>query len=806
MRFSRLLFASLLAFGFSVEADPGIDAQTVASIYAAEGVRLEAVDLAPYLPFIYPNIARPVPDMIDFDRVETFAADPKRSLGILDVTTVPFEVDNSGTYDVTDALQAAIEFARDHQLVCYLPAGIYRISDTLECVQGYYLRGNNSMGHSYPYPILISGSTQDPAKRAVLYLAPDSPGFDDPEHRKMVVAYRALPKPWNSEPKGNNTIEGSQANICYNHYFGNLDIVIGERNPGAVGIRMRAAEGSMIENVTIDATHGLAGMQGLAGSGGSHHNLTFIGGRFGLDVRGSSPQYDLNQSGSQPTPTVARAVFRGQTEAAVISRSRGPLVAVGWEMELTGNIPAFKLLKAHAMELNGTLALVDSNISCLERDPGYPLIESERSLVLADVYVRGADTLLLDQPVESPESWTHVEMLARRIGPDRRVHGKAFSERIYLNRQQIGNQLTRLKTLPAGEAPPEDLLQKHIWDESFPRWDAVDQEMVNVKDAPYGALGNGIADDTDALQRAIDESEYVFLPKGLYNLSSTLKLRPDTKLFGIAKNLSAIVVQDPGSLFLGNTEPVPLLQTANFRDADTVVAHLGIISNLAAVDKSREYSGHYALNWRSGGSSIFKNVLLWNKTYGPHRKSGSRPVDDAMVKIDGNGGGRFYNFSWELGDGFDWETAILSIDGVTGPLRFYHLHAQHGTGRLQVKIQNSRDIDIFGIKTEGDGKYNSTETMATRFITQFLEAKDSADLRIMGYSGLVQARKGGAHMVFQNVEPLMVSNFGEHLNPLFAAREYLPFVDQYGEFMTAPASLDRPILYWVEEQPSDLED
>jgi hypothetical protein len=788
-----LLCAMSVACG---QAD--LNSEDMKRIYAAEGTNLNSIDLNPYLPHIYSNISKPVPDMLDFEIAQRFIGDAMRNLGILDVTKSPFLVDHTGNQDVTVALQEAINFARDHQLLCYLPAGIYCISDTLECVQGYYLRANYSLGHTYPYPVLISGSTADPQKRTVLLLTPRSAGFNDPENRKMVVAYRAMPKPWNTEPQGNNTIEGSQANICYNNYFGNIDIVIGEGNPGAVGIRMRAAEGSMIENVTIDATHGLAGMQGLAGSGGSHHNLTFIGGRYGLDVRGYSPQYTLGQSGSQPSPCVAAAVFRGQTEAAVVSRTRGPLVGVGWDIELTGNVPAFKVLESDGMQLNGTLALVDSKIHCRNRKPGHAIIESRRSFLLTDVYVKGADRLFEEEGIVSPESWTHIQMLARRVGPDPKVHGRTFSEAIYFNREAIGDQLKRLVSLPSGASPPLDLLSKHTWDHSFPRWDAVDQSIANVKDAPYGAIGDGIADDTLALQRAIDENECVFLPKGLYNITATLKLRASTKLFGIAKNLSAIVIQDPSCLLNGTQDAVPLVETADIRNADTVIAHLGIISNLAAVDKGREFCGHYALKWQSGGKSIFKNVLLWNKTYGPHQKSGGRPVKDTMVRICGNGGGRFYTFSWELSEGFAWDTSILSIEGVKGPLCFYHLHAQHGTGRLQVKIHNSSDIDIFGIKTEGDGKYSSNESMATRFITQFLESKNTSHLRIVGYSGLVQARKGGSHMVFENVSPLIVSNFGEHLNPLFPVAEYRPLLDTSPAGSSTLGAFERPILYLVE--------
>jgi hypothetical protein len=50
---------------------------------------------------------------------------------------------------------------------------------------------------------------------------------------------------------------------------------------------------------------------------------------------------------------------------------------------------------------------------------------------------------------------------------------------------------------------------------------------LNVKDAPYNAQGNGVADDTAAIQTAIDdcpEGQAVFLPEGTYRLTQQLDI------------------------------------------------------------------------------------------------------------------------------------------------------------------------------------------------------------------------------------------------------------------------------------------
>jgi hypothetical protein len=53
----------------------------------------------------------------------------------VDVTGKPFQADPTGKTDSTRAIQAAVVFARDHQLACFFPPGTYLLSDTLTCTQ-----------------------------------------------------------------------------------------------------------------------------------------------------------------------------------------------------------------------------------------------------------------------------------------------------------------------------------------------------------------------------------------------------------------------------------------------------------------------------------------------------------------------------------------------------------------------------------------------------------------------------------------------------------------------------------------------
>jgi len=56
--------------------------------------------------------------------------------------------------------------------------------------------------------------------------------------------------------------------------------------------------------------------------------------------------------------------------------------------------------------------------------------------------------------------------------------------------------------------------------------------FVNVKD--FGAIGDGVVDDSDAIQNALNASSVVFIPVGNYLLDKTLLLNSENKIFGVS--------------------------------------------------------------------------------------------------------------------------------------------------------------------------------------------------------------------------------------------------------------------------------
>ena len=215
-------------------------------------------------------------------------------LGFVDVTAAPFFADPQGKKDSTKAIQQAVNFARDHQMAAFFPPGDYAISDTIECIQNLGVRASGGIGSPHAHACVLIGSAKDPARRAVLYLMPNSPGFGDESKKKIAV--HILKR---SFDKGFGNFDSGES---YNQTFHNIDIRIGEGNRGAIAIRMQAAEGSSIQDCTIYNEHGHTGMRGAAGSGGSHHNLTIIGGKIGIDTRGWPPEFPEDGHGDSTDP------------------------------------------------------------------------------------------------------------------------------------------------------------------------------------------------------------------------------------------------------------------------------------------------------------------------------------------------------------------------------------------------------------------------------------------------------------------------------------------------------------------------
>ncbi len=108
--------------------------------------------------YIPDGISASVPGLV------TLIDQPMIKCGYVDVTQPPFNADSSGqitsAVDNVTAINATMDFARQHMLATYFPPGIYIVNDMLECVQGVSKQNSTGFGaREDPYgACLITGS------------------------------------------------------------------------------------------------------------------------------------------------------------------------------------------------------------------------------------------------------------------------------------------------------------------------------------------------------------------------------------------------------------------------------------------------------------------------------------------------------------------------------------------------------------------------------------------------------------------------------------------------------------------------
>jgi hypothetical protein len=602
--------------------------------------------------------------------------------GYLDVTLHPYNADPTGTKDATEAIQQALKDARDGRLICYLPGGKYKVSSTITGVQGtiewdeWHFEGFADPWlryASFEFPNVIMGPSE--GKRAVLVLQDKAAGFDDPENPRPVLHF------WSRMEYGNIDKSKPQPNINFNQKIIGIDIDLGNNNPGAVGIHHQGAEGSVIEDVNISAKGAFAGIQSAPGSGGGMYGVNISGGKYGFYIRNKE-----RFRGSQPSPVIAGVKLTGQSENAILYDGRGPLTLAGAVIYGSG----IRSDSPSSTKWNGALNIIDVVISIDNEDSA---IISNHSIVLDNVFIEKATIAASVRNSGSvsgnKQGWLHINKSAiageAKSGPW--TGHMIMKDDIWINQNKIEANFIHTDN----EAPedPESLIRKHRWLAGFPN--GMTKGIANVRDVPYSATGDGKTDDYQAIQKAIDENETVFLPKGIYALSRPIKLKASTTLIGLGNVQTVITATADSNDFTDPDNPLPLIETVDDPDAETKLAFLKILVPV-------RNPCVYALCWRAGRNSLVRNVYPIREPSHPHGTSMGHP----MVNIEGSGGGKWYTnvllHWWDQGPTYQH----LMVNETTEPLNFYMLEPQHGRGEHMVGMKNAQNFSIYSVKSECD--------------------------------------------------------------------------------------------------------
>ena len=222
------------------------------------------------------------------------------------LTRDDFAVHGDGLADDTGALQQAIDKVQEttSQGIVFVPEGRYRLSKTI-----YIWPGIRVIGYGSTRPVLVLGE--------------NTPGYQDKASEKLMVFFAGWRPGAGRGPRGPGAPGGQPAGRgasdrppdagpgTFYSALSNIDLEIGDGNPGAVGVRAHYAQHCFLAHMDFHIGSGLAGIHE---GGNVAEDVHFYGGRYGIWTRTPSPGWQF---------TLVDATFEGQREAAIQEGAAG---------------------------------------------------------------------------------------------------------------------------------------------------------------------------------------------------------------------------------------------------------------------------------------------------------------------------------------------------------------------------------------------------------------------------------------------------------------------------------------------------
>ena len=594
-----------------------------------------------------------------------------------------FSVAGDGKADDSGAVQAAIDRVQETtgEGIVFVPEGRYRLTRTI-----YVWPGIRVIGYG--------------EKRPVLLLADNTPGFQNgmgtmvfftgfrPSQRP---GFRLPPPPPGTVPFNPNVADANPG--TFYPAMSNIDFEIGNDNAAAVAVRFHVAQHGYLAHMDFHIGSGLAGLHDI---GNEVEDLHFYGGRYGILTRKPSPAWQF---------TLIDSTFDGQREAAIRENEAG-LTVVHSEFR---NAPTAIAIDAHYSD---QLWVKDSRFENI----------SGPAIVISNENSRMTQINMEDLTCRGVAVFARFRESGKQLagaGPVYQV--KTFSHGLTLaGLGAFGEIKTSYNAVPLKEMPPAG-------PNAIAALPGIDT-WVNLRS--LGVKGDGVTDETAAIQKAVAEHRVLYVPSGHYVVSDTITLRPDSVLIGLHPDETQMDILDGTPGFQGPGAPKPLLLAP--KGGTNIVTGIGLYTggvNSRAVGAM----------WMAGKDSLMIDVrfLGGHGTRGPNGKR-ENPYNSNLsgdpdprrrwdsqypsLWITHGGGGTFANI-WTPST---FAQTGLYISDTTTPGRVYQLSSEHHV-RTEVKIDQVENWDFYALQTEGErGESESASA---------LEISRSKNLTIANFHG-----------------------------------------------------------------------
>jgi len=588
-----------------------------------------------------------------------------------------------GKADDSAAIQDAIDKAASdrEEGIVFIPQGRYRLTRTI-----YVWPAVRVIGWGAKRPVFVLGDNAPGYATGVadmVIFAGFRPGAGDGS-RPERPGFRVPFPPAGSVPPNANIADANPG--TFYSAMSNIDFEIGKGNAGAVAIRFHGAQHDYLSHMDFHIGSGLAGLNQIANEA---EDLRFFDGRYGILAEKPSPAWQF---------TLIDSRFEGQREAAIREHEASLTLVNGFFR----NVPVGIDIDADYSDWLWAKNARFENVS-----KAAVIVSNEKSVY---TQIGFEDAVAANTPV-----FVRFRESGKTLGSKGAYEVKAFNHGLILKAPgTLGETGTRweaapLRTLPAPLPPAIRPLPPT-------------SQWVNVHS--LGVKGDNKADDTAALQHAIDTNKVLYLPSGRYVVHDTIRLKPDTVLIGLHPSITQIDLPDNTPGYQGVGAPKALLETP--KGGDNIVAGIGLFTggiNPRAV----------AALWQSGEHSLMNDVRFLGG-HGTNNPDGSRrnPYNDThsadpdmRKRWDGqypslwvtNGGGGTFSNLWTVDT---YAQSGVTVSDTKTPGHIYEISSEHHV-RSEFQFQRVENWEVLAPQTEEEAGESqeavSLEILNSRNIT-----------------------------------------------------------------------------------------